>query len=87
MEVIKPNDIIKYNPTGEEWVVCGVNYGQGKLIPCNYKFPFIVDLNDCKLIESRYLFKPQSVEQIESLKQHGLLDYIDSLAAMFHGFL
>ena len=31
---IMPNDTVLHKPSGETWVVCGVNHEQGKLIPC-----------------------------------------------------
>lgn len=33
---IMPNDTVKHHPTGEEWVVCGVNYERGELIEKRY---------------------------------------------------
>ena len=48
---IRPNDTILHKPTGETWVVCGVDREKGKLIPCGYPFPSLADfrkmLNCC----------------------------------------
>jgi hypothetical protein len=82
---IMPNDIVKHRPTGEEWVVCGVDYGLGLLVPCGYLFPCIVQIADCDLVEKRYSKEFQSIEQIEALKKSGLTRFIDVASAMFHG--
>ncbi len=87
MERIRPNDIVKHIPTGEEWVVCGVDYLKGELIPCGYPFPSIAKISDCELIKSGYLTKPQSKEQIEALKNEHLERFIDVTSAMFHGII
>ncbi len=87
MSEIRPNDHVKHIPSGEEWVVCGVNREQGKLIPCGYPFPTMADIADCKLVESRYAKKPQTVEQIEALRSEGLESFIDVKSAMFHGLI
>ncbi len=84
---IKPNDLVLHKPSGEEWIVCGVNYDQGKLIPCGYPFPSRADISDCELIESRYNNYPQSEEQIKALKQYGCTSFIDVKSAMYHGLI
>ena len=84
---IQPNDIVKHIPTGEEWVVCGVNLSSGKLIPCGYPFPTTADISDCELVEKRYHIEPQSEEQIKALQKEGLTNFIDVTSAMFHGLL
>lgn len=84
---IQPNDIVKHLPTGEEWVVCGVNLSDGKLIPCGYPFPTIANISDCEIVEKRYYKEPQSEEQIKALQKEGLLKFIDVASAMLHGIL
>lgn len=38
---IMPNDTVKHRPSGEIWVVCGVNHESGSLVPMGYPFPSI----------------------------------------------
>jgi len=72
---IRPNDFVKYIPLGEEWVVCGVNYKTGKLVPCGYPFPSMVNINDCELIESRN--EPQTEEYKDALRKEHLESFIE----------
>lgn len=72
--MIQPNDIVRHIPTGETWVVCGVNVEKGKLIPCGYPFPSMANISDCEIIERRN--EPQTEEEIDALKRHGLESYI-----------
>lgn len=85
MREIKPNDIVLHKPTGEKWVVCGVNNATGELIPCGHPFPSIAKISDCELLESKYMTKPQTIEQINLLKEYGLTNFIDVTSTMFHG--
>lgn len=85
--MIRPNDVVLHKPTGEKWVVCGVNYNQGCLIPCGYPFPTVVKVEDCELLEEHYHAKCQTEEQINALKKHGYESYIDVRSAMFHGLI
>ena len=73
-KAIQPNDIVRHIPTGETWVVCGVNVEKGKLIPCGYPFPSMANISDCEIIERRN--EPQTEEEIDALKRHGLEGYI-----------
>lgn len=84
---IRPSDIVLHKPSGEKWVVCGVNREQGRLIPCGYPFPTVAKIEDCELIEERYTENGQPEEYIKALKKHGYESYIDPMAPMFHGFL
>lgn len=84
---IRPNDTVLHKPTGETWVVCGVNHDLKTLIPCGYPFPSMALLEDCELLERGYEKEPQSVEQIKALQKHGLTNYIDVKSAMFHGII
>jgi len=63
---IRPNDYVLHNPTGEEWVVCGINYEKGYLVPCGYTFPSMAKITDCELTGSSG--KPQDDEQKEALR-------------------
>ena len=83
--MIKPNDIVLHKPSGETWVVCGVDHSKGELIPCGYPFPTLAKLSDCELVEKRYHIESQSVEQIKALLEHGLDRFVDVLSAMYHG--
>ena len=84
---IRPNDTILHKPTGETWVVCGVDREKGKLIPCGYPFPSLADIADCELLERHYEAEPQRMEQIKALQDRGLTSYIDVTSAMFHGII
>lgn len=84
---IMPNDTVKHQPSGEIWVVCGVNHESGSLIPMGYPFPSIANVADCELIERHYETKPQSEKQIKALQAHGLTGYIDARSACFHGII
>lgn len=84
---IRPNDTVLHRPTGETWVVCGVNRDLGTLIPCGYPFPSMARLEDCELVERGYEKEPQSEEQIRALQKHGMTSYIDVRSAMFHGII
>jgi hypothetical protein len=86
-ERIQANDFVKHLPTGEEWVVCGVNNRTWELIPCGYPFPSIVPISDCELIEKRHHLEPQSEEYIKALQKEGLTDFIDVASAYLHGIL
>lgn len=85
--MIRPSDVVLHKPSGEKWVVCGVNYDEGKLIPCGYPFPSLANINDCELIEEGYTAHGQPKEYIEALMKHGLINFVDVRAAMFHGIL
>ena len=85
--MIRPNDVVLHNPSGEKWVVCGVDYRKDELIPCGYPFPTFAKISDCELLEERYSIEPQSEEQIKILKDKGLDRFIDGLSAMFHGII
>ena len=86
-ECITPNDIVLHRPSGETWVVCGVNHETGQLIACGYPFPSMANVEDCELIEKRYHIEPQSIEEINALKSHGLDTFIDVRSAIFHDLL
>lgn len=81
---IMPNDTVLHKPTGETWVVCGVNRGLGTLIPCGYPFPSMARMEDCELIERGYEAEPQSREQIAALKKNHMESYIDTRSAQLH---
>ena len=85
--MIRPNDIVLHKPSGETWVVCGVDREKGELIPCGYPFPTLAKLRDCELVEERYHIECQSEEQIKALQKHGLDRFIDPLSAMYHGVI
>lgn len=86
-ERIMPNDIVKHKPTGETWVVCGVNHTDGLLIPCGYPFPTVAKVEDCELIEKRHHIEYQSEEYIKTLLEKGLSNYVDVRSAMLHGII
>lgn len=75
MTTIRAADIVFHRPTGEVWVVCGVNEEQGTLIPCGYPFPSLAYVSDCELKESSWIPQPENYKQ--ALKEHGLDSYIE----------
>lgn len=81
---IMPNDTVFHKPTGETWVVCGVNHDLGTLVPCGYPFPSMARIEDCELIERGYEKEPQNQEQIAALKKHHMESYIDARSAELH---
>ena len=85
--MIRPSDIVLHKPTGETWVVCGIDHEKGELIPCGYPFPTIAKLEDCELVEEHYTAKGQPEEYIKALQECGLTRFIDVKAAMFHGII
>ena len=72
---IRPNDFVRHIPSGEEWVVCGVNYERDELIPCGYPFPSLAKLSDCVLSESRRL--QQDDDMKKALVGAGLPSFIE----------
>jgi len=82
-DVIKPNDIVLHKPSGEKWVVAGVNYDEGRLIPMGYPFPSLAYISDCELLEERYESEFQDLGVIRYFRDHGLVSYIDDLSAVF----
>lgn len=84
---IKPNDIVLHKPSGEKWVVAGVNAYDGELIPKGYPFPSMANISDCELLEGRYEFEYQEESVIKALMQCGMNSFIDIRSAMLHGLL
>ena len=72
---IMPNDIVRHKPSGETWVVCGVNHEKGTLIPCGYPFPSMAHIDECVLVERSH--EPQTDGEIRALKGCGLDSYIE----------
>lgn len=87
-KIIQPNDTVIHKPSGEIWVVCGVDYNKGDLIPCGYPLPTLAKLSDCELIEKGYIrYGGQKPEYIEALKKDGLDRFIDVRSAIYYGFI
>lgn len=84
---IKPNDTVLHRPTGETWVVAGVNLTTGELVPCGYPFPSVAKIADCELLEKGYEAKPQGEDVIAAFQKEGMLNFIDAKSAMFHGII
>ena len=72
---IRPGDIVEHIPTGEEWVVCGVNNEHGELIPCGYPFPTLAKISDCVLKKACGIPQPQ--EYKDALLRHGMSSFIE----------
>ncbi len=49
MKIISAGDIVLHKPSGETWVVCGIN--DDRIIPCGYPFPSVAELSDCTLTD------------------------------------
>ena len=84
---IKPNDTVLHRPSGETWVVAGVNHSTGELIPYGYPFPSIGKIADCELLEKGCETKPQEEHVIKTFQDMGLVNFIDTRSAMFHGII
>lgn len=69
--MIKANDLVLHKPSGETWVVCGVDPAAGELIPCGYPFPTVAKLADCELVRPSKTTK-QPRELKDCLLKHGL---------------
>lgn len=72
---IRPGDFVKHIPSGEFWVVCGVNYEWNGLIPCGYPFPMLAKISDCILEESNGL--EQTEEMKNALRKNGLESFVE----------
>lgn len=72
---IRSGDFALHKPTGEEWVVAGVNKEQNRLIPCGYPFPSMAKLDDCELTKSRGLKQTDEIKK--ALRQHGCESFIE----------
>lgn len=77
---IMPNDTVFHNPSGETWIVCGVNRKSGMLVPCGWPFPTFAKIEDCELIERRGETEYQTQLEVNALKRHGLDSYIENEA-------
>ena len=86
-DTIRPNDIVLHKPSGEKWVVAGVNYDEGRLISKGYPFASLAQIEVCELLEERYEFERQSDDVIKYFIDHGLTGYIDVRSAMFAEFI
>lgn len=84
---IKPNDIVLHKPSGEKWVVAGVNREACTLIPKGYPFPSVARIEDCELLERRYEFERQDEKLIKFFRNNGMNGYIDGLSYMFTDFV
>ena len=82
---IKPNDIVLHKPTGAKWVVAGVNYDEGNLVPMGNSFSTVAKIADCKLLERRYETEPQNSEAIRHFMEHAP-SYVDVKSAVADGW-
>lgn len=74
--MIKADDVVLHKPSGETWVVCGVDHAAGELIPCGYPFPTIAKLADCELVSPSKTAK-QPKEFKDCLLEHGLVRFVE----------
>lgn len=84
---IKPNDIVLHKPSGEKWVVAGVNVYDGKLVPKGYPFPSVANIEDCELLERRYEFECQEEFVIKEFLRCEMASFVDIRSAMLHGLI
>lgn len=77
----------RHKPSGETWVVAGVDHAKRKVIPAGYPFPSVADAADCELLERRYETEFQSEDVINEFKKLGMLNFIDVRSAMFLGLM
>lgn len=84
---IKPNDVVLHKPSGEKWVVAGVDRDGGRVIPKGYPFPSIARLEDCELLECGYEAHPQDEDVIRGLYDRGLESFVDPMSAMWQGLI
>lgn len=82
---IKPNDIVLHKPTGERWVVAGVSYKEGGLIPKGHPFPSVARIADCELIERRYEKEHQDANAIRYFMEN-MPSYVDVPSAIGEGW-
>lgn len=83
MDKIRAGDTVLHRPSGETWVVCGVNYDRGQLIPCGWPFPTLAMLADCELVERRKTAGPPGGYN-KALMDHGFESFTEKEAAA-HG--
>lgn len=84
---IMPNDTVLHKPSGEKWVVAGVNHATGELCPMGYPFPSVAKIADCEIIEKGYEAEFQSEEIIKAFRDRGMLNFIDIRSAIYLGIL
>ena len=84
---IMPNDIGLHKPSGEKWVVAGVNYATREVVPYGYPFPSFGKMEDCEIVERRYELEFQPKKVISEFLSRGMPTFIDLRSAMFHGML
>lgn len=83
--MIRPSDTVLHRPSGETWVVCGVDHEKGELIPCGYPFPSLAKIADCELVIEGYTQYGQPEEYKTALKSHGLYRFIERPEAQDNG--
>ena len=66
---IRAGDVVRHRPSGETWLVCGVDAAHDQLVPCGHPFPSIARLSDCDLLECEH---GQTREMRKALHAHGL---------------
>ena len=83
---IMPNDVVLHVPSGEKWVVAGVDHKDGRLIPKGHPFPSTAYVSDCKLLERKYENEWQDAEVIRYFMNNGMSSYVDVHSALAHGW-
>lgn len=75
MTVIHAGDMVKHIPSGEKWIVAGINHESGKLIPMGYPFPRVAEISDCELVERDLVMVTEYIK--ESLRKHGCGSFVE----------
>jgi hypothetical protein len=75
---IHAGDMVKHIPTGEKWIVAGVNRKEGRIVRMGYPFPSLAPLAECELVESDSVMVTEHIK--ESLRKNGLSSYVEDTA-------
>lgn len=75
MTGIHAGDMVKHIPSGEKWIVAGINRKTGQMIPMGYPFPRFAAVDDCELIERDSVMVTEHIK--ESLRKNGCGDFVE----------
>ena len=71
---MRGGDVVLHKPSGETWLVCGVDPERDLLIPCGYPFPTMGRMSDCEVITAA---DGQPEEYKEVLRKYGFPRFIE----------
>lgn len=72
---MRPGDVVYHKPTGETWVLAGVNEKEGTVVPKGYPFPAIAQISDCELLRSGTGEQDESSR--EAFRTLGMVSFIE----------